>query len=134
MEMVIGAYWIEYEHDGERSIIGELPGDVCEYSGWKGLKLENAKTLSDLEEILPCTDLEIAINDLKADTDLEEVRLCRVFHFFIEYDDVDFHSYSFETGKYDDPDDLKFAPWVQYGNDLSFLIDWYDGEDYAIID
>ena len=133
MEMVIGAYWIEYERDGERSIIGELPGDVCEYSGWKGLKLENAKTLSDLEEILPAPIWEIAINDLKADTNFGRGSLPRL-HFFIEYDDVDFHSYSFETGKYDDPDDLKFAPWVQYGNDLSFLIDWYDGEDYAIID
>ena len=134
MEMVIGAYWIEYERNGERSIIGELPGDVCEESGWKGLKLKNAKSLSELEDILPCPDLATAINDLKADTDLDEVQLCRVFHFFIEYDYVDSHSYNFETGKYDDPKDLDSAPWTDYGDDLSFLTDWYDGDDWAIIE
>ncbi len=63
--MIIGAYWVEYENNGVRSIIGELPGDVCEQAGWKGLKLEKAKSLSDLADILPCPDLENEIIKLQ---------------------------------------------------------------------
>ncbi len=57
-----------------------------------------------------------------------------MFHFFIEYDEVDSHSYNYLTGKYDGPTDLNIAPWTQYGSDLSSLTDWYDGEDWGIVD
>lgn len=133
MDIVIGAYWVENENNGVRSIIGELPDDVCEESGWKGLKLEKAKRLNDLADILPCPDLENEVFKLQEYLDFKEIRLCRVFLFFIEHDDVNSHSYNYLTGENNDPTDLDIAPWTQYGNDLSFLTDWYDGEDWRIV-
>lgn len=71
MDIVIGAYWVENENNGVRSIIGELPDDVCEESGWKGLKLEKAKRLNDLADILPCPDLENEVFKLQEYLDLK---------------------------------------------------------------
>lgn len=92
--------WIlgKIENNGVRFIIGEHLGDVSKESGWKGLKLEKAKSLSDLADILPCSDLENEVFKLQENLDLKEIRLYRVFHFFTEYDDVDSHSHNYLTG------------------------------------